>query len=177
MAGPTKGGKQATKGQKQIYLENNETIKHYTYMSSISTLIYLIVMLIYWSDLLFTFKYISGFIFCLFIHGFSLSMMKYMAKPVFNSTGSLVDGGTDLNMEKGFAEHFKDLIIINSLIQVLSLFSNYFWYCWCFVPIYAFYSLWVNILGPWFFAPPPAEEQVDEKKQRKMERKMRRMAN
>ena len=35
----------------------------------------------------------------------------------------------------------------------------------------AFYLLWVNILGPWFFAEAP---EVDEKKQKKHERKMRR---
>lgn len=34
----------------------------------------------------------------------SLSMMKYMAKPIYSQTGSLLDGGTDLNMEHGFAE-------------------------------------------------------------------------
>lgn len=35
----------------------------------------------------------------------------------------------------------------------------------------ALYMLWVNILGPWFFASAPEE---DEKKTKKMERKMRR---
>ena len=39
------------------------------------------------------------------------------------------------------------------------------------VPGRAFYMLWVNILGPWFFAEAP---EVDEKKQKKMDRKMRR---
>ena len=35
----------------------------------------------------------------------------------------------------------------------------------------ALYMLWVNILGPWFFQEAP---EVDEKKQKKMERKMKR---
>ena len=39
------------------------------------------------------------------------------------------------------------------------------------VPARAFYLLWVNILGPWFFAEPPPE--MDEKKAKKMERKMK----
>jgi hypothetical protein len=34
--------------------------------------------------------------------------------------------------------------------------------------------LWVNILAPWFFAPPA---EVDEKKAKKMERKMKRKNN
>lgn len=31
--------------------------------------------------------------------------MAAMAKPVFAEDGSLVDGGTDLNMEQGMAEY------------------------------------------------------------------------
>ena len=44
-------------------------------------------------------------------------------------------------------------------------------FCLLQAPARAFYLLWVNFLGPWFFAPPP---EVDEKKQKKMERKMKR---
>jgi hypothetical protein len=35
----------------------------------------------------------------------------------------------------------------------------------------AFYLLWVNILSPWFFQEAP---EVDEKKQKKMDRKLKR---
>ena len=31
--------------------------------------------------------------------------MKYMAKPAYSESGSLIDGGIDLNMEAGFAEY------------------------------------------------------------------------
>ena len=38
----------------------------------------------------------------------------------------------------------------------------------------AFYILWVNVLGPWFFAEPPeVDEEKQAKKEKKMERKMR----
>ena len=30
---------------------------------------------------------------------------------------------------------------------------------------------WVHIAAPWIFAPAPEEEEVNEKKQRRMERK------
>ncbi|KAF7491745.1 Transmembrane protein [Sarcoptes scabiei] len=170
----TSKGKQATKGQKQIYVENEQTIKYYFYMSSISTIIYLGLMLFCWPDLFFTFKYILAFLCCSLIHGLSLAMMRYMAKPVFNSSGVLVDGGIDLNMEQGIAEYFKDLIILNSIIQTLSMISNYFWLAWFLALFYALFLLWTNILGPWFFAPAPEEEPISEKKQRKLDRKMRR---
>lgn len=34
--------------------------------------------------------------------------------------------------------------------------------------------LWVNILGPWFTQQPDEQQQMDPKKQKKMERKMAR---
>lgn len=40
------------------------------------------------------------------------------------------------------------------------------------VPGRAFHLLWANILAPWFFAEPPPE--MDEKHQKKMDRKMKR---
>ena len=39
------------------------------------------------------------------------------------------------------------------------------------IPARAGYMLWTNILAPWIFAEAP---EVDEKKQKKMERKMKR---
>lgn len=40
-------------------------------------------------------------------------------------------------------------------------------------PCRAMYLLWVYILAPWFFAQPD-ETEMDPKKQRKMEKKMKR---
>lgn len=94
-----------------------------------------------------------------------------MAQAKYTPEGALIDGGLDLNMESGMSEHAKDLILFTSIVQSLSLLSNYFWLLWLLVPGRAFYMLWVNILAPWIFAEPP---EVDEKKTKKMERKMRR---
>lgn len=84
----------------------------------------------------------------------------------------MVQGGMDLTMEGGMAEHAKDLLLVTAIIQTLSLVSNYFWLLWLVVPGRGVYMLWVNILSPWFFAAPPPE--LDEKQQKKMERKMKR---
>ncbi|KAK3728357.1 hypothetical protein QZH41_011394 [Actinostola sp. cb2023] len=40
-------------------------------------------------------------------------------------------------------------------------------------PLRAFYLVWTYILGPWFFAEAP-DAEIDPKKQKKMERKMKR---
>ena len=42
-------------------------------------------------------------------------------------------------------------------------------------PARAMYMLWVNILGPWFFAEAPPEQAGDDKKAKKMERKKKRL--
>ena len=95
-----------------------------------------------------------------------------MAKATYDPVGgALLDGGIDLNMEEGMAEHAKDLILLTAGVQVLSLLSNYFWLLLLLAPIRALYMLWGSILSPWIFAEAP---EVDEKKQKKKEAKMER---
>lgn len=43
-------------------------------------------------------------------------------------------------------------------------------------PLRALWMLWVNIISPYIFAEPAAPTEKDEKKQRKLERKMARPA-
>ena len=88
--------------------------------------------------------------------------------------GQLLDPGLDLNMESGMAEHVKDAIILTAFAQVASLITNYFWLLLFFAPIRLFWMAWKSVISPWLFAPPPEEDEMDEKKQRKMERKMKR---
>ncbi|KAM6430144.1 transmembrane protein 208 isoform 2-T2 [Liasis olivaceus] len=106
------------------------------------------------------------------VSGASYHSMRSMAKPTFAEGGSLADGGIDLNMEQGMAEHLKDMILLTAIVQVLSCFSLYMWYFWLLAPGRALYLLWVNILGPWFTAESPAANQEpNEKKQRRQERR------
>ena len=77
----------------------------------------------------------------------------------------------------GLAEHVKDAIILTAVAQSLSLLSNYCWLVLSFAPLRLFWMAWKSIIAPWLFAPAPApeEEEIDEKKQRKHDRKMRRV--
>lgn len=45
----------------------------------------------------------------------------------FRSMGSAASGGTDLNMEGGVSDYFKDVIIVTCVVMILSLLSDYFW--------------------------------------------------
>lgn len=118
--------------------------------------------------------------------------MVFMSKPRHTETGQLLDTGVDLNMEGGIAEyvlnfffqymlhflgfrHVKDIIILTAGSQLLaSTISNYFWLLWLLAPIRGLWILWKNILAPYIFQPAPVSTEADEKKQKKMERKMKR---
>ncbi|XP_028823938.1 transmembrane protein 208-like isoform X2 [Denticeps clupeoides] len=111
-------------------------------------------------------------LFALAVYLGSYRSMSAMARPSFGEDGGLLDGGIDLNMEQGMAEHLKDVILLTAIVQVLSTLSSYFWYLWLLAPARAVHLLWVNFLGPWFSAQSPApSEEVNEKKQRRQERR------
>lgn len=163
-------GKVGTKGKKQIYEENTETLKFYIRVILGANAIFTTVnLLFYSSSTVWTWLLL---LFSLAVYVGSYRSMSAMAKPVFGEDGSLLDGGIDLNMEQGMSEHLKDVILLTAIVQVLSTISSYFWYLWLLAPARALYLLWLNFLGPWFTAEAPsASEEVNEKKQRRQERR------
>jgi len=167
-----KKGKEGTKGAKQIVEENATTLMFYRNMIFGSLATYVALMLILSSG--FTGWDIFFLVFAIIINGACQYFMMFMAKTVYSEAGGLIDSGVDLNMEAGIAEHVKDVIILTSGCQVLSFFSNYFWLLWLLVPLKAMYYVWTKVIAPWVFAPAPEQTPADEKKQRKMERRMRR---
>ncbi|KAF7274975.1 transmembrane protein 208 [Rhynchophorus ferrugineus] len=170
---PPQKGKQATKGAKQILDENVATLKFYRNMAMISNALSLAILVFYHSTINIVF-----YIFSSLVYIGSYQFMAYMAKPKHTPTGQLLDSGVDLNMEGGIAENVKDVIILTAGCQLLSAFiSNYFWFLWLLAPARLFWILWRNILSPYFFQPAPENPIMDEKKQKKLERKQKRMAN
>lgn len=167
-------GKQGTKGQKQIFEENQATLNFYRNMVFIASGTFLIVTCVFADS--FTVGNTLLFLFSAAVYIGSYQFMAYMAKASYSETGQLLDAGIDLNMEGGIAEHVKDLIILTSGCQLLSLISNYFWLLWLLAPARGFWILWCNVLSPWFFQQqqPPQMTEAEEKKQRKLERRMRR---
>ncbi|XP_033118070.1 transmembrane protein 208-like [Anneissia japonica] len=162
-------GKPKTKGQKQIYLENNETLKFYSSVMGITSGLHIVFRLLWFYESFLWYNWVLLILSVVTYFG-CYKLLSSMAKATFSETGTLVDGGIDLNMESGMAEHIKDIILLTAIVQFLGIFSDYFWLLWLLGPIRAFYLVWVNFLSPWFFAPPPPED--DEKKMRKKERKV-----
>lgn len=166
-----KKGKQATKGQKQIFESNQETIKFYSIMAALT----IAPKLIFWPTS--TTTNVLLIIFSVIMQTSAIAGMYYMARPTLGGPSqTVVDGGIDLNLKGGFADYLKDLIITTAICTALSLFSNGFWLLWLWLPAFFVYKIWMTVVAPWIFAPAPEElpPEIADKKRRKMERKMAR---
>lgn len=163
-------GKVGTKGQKQIAEENKSTIQFYAMIMAVATGLYFSIRILWWLESCTWWTWLVV-VFTTVLYVAAYQVLSLMGKAKYTDTGSLIDAGMDLNAESGTAEHVKDIIILTSILQILSLISEYFWLLWLLIPGRAFYLLWTNILSPWIFAEPP---EVDQKKQRKMERRVNR---
>ena len=155
-------GKQATRGLKQILEENEQTIKFYFNVLSITQCVYLLVTyFIFWPS--FTTMYICLFGLTASASWLAFYFMKSMAAPVKEENGAIIDAGSDLNMTGHISEYLKDIILFSTIVQLMSFLSSYFWWLLVIAPVYVFYLLWKNFLGPWFFAPAPESTQTDDK--------------
>jgi len=172
MAPPQKG-KQGTKGAKQIVEENKTTLSFYRNMTFGSIGLTFLTSFIFFEI---TKTFIIMSILSVVILLAAYQFMIYMAKSHYSETGQLIDPGNDLNIEGGIGENVKDLIILTSGTMLLSLFTNYFWLLLLLLPMRAFWLLWGSIIKPWLSQKNANDEQeIDPKKQKKMERKMRRV--
>ncbi|GAA6071172.1 transmembrane protein 208, partial [Tachysurus ichikawai] len=119
--------KVGTKGKKQIHEENKATLKFYIRVIIGANTVYTAANLIFYGA---SFSTWVPLLFALVVYVGSYRSMATMAKPAFGENGTLLDGGIDLNMEQGMAEHLKDVILLTAIVQVLSTLSFYFWYLW-----------------------------------------------
>ena len=168
-----KKGKEGTRGAKQIAKENVETIAFYRNMILGANGFYFTGMVLTGSSYHTT--EIVCFVITSLIYIAGHQFMAKLGTPTFSDPEgkNLLEPGLDLNMENGMAEHVKDAIILTSGVQFLALFSNYCWFLLALAPLRALWMAWTNIIAPWIFAPAPEEEEVDEKKRKKIERKMK----
>ncbi|KAK2726489.1 transmembrane protein 208-like isoform X1 [Artemia franciscana] len=164
-------GKQATKGQKQIAEENVDTLTFYRNMIFWTNVVFFVVRSIFYPRM--SYGHIGLFGMTAVIYICCFQFMRYIARPTFGENGQLIDAGVDLNMQSGVGEHVKDILIWTCVCQVLSLISSYFWFLLLLIPGRFGWMAWRSIISPWLFQQAPVEE-VSEKKQRKLERKMMR---
>jgi len=166
-----KKGKEGTRGSGQIVRENAETLAFYRNMIMGANGLYFLTMTLLGRNY-FTFD-ISMFVISAILYIGCFQMMRYMGKPLISESGA-TSPGMDLNIEGGMAEHLKDMIILTAGSQALSLLSGWLWLLLLLAPARAALMLWTNIIAPWIFQPAEESEEINEKKQRKLERKMKR---
>ncbi|XP_063632908.1 transmembrane protein 208 [Cydia splendana] len=165
--------KAPTKGAKQILSENTATVLFYRNMALAACAFYSILTgALYYDQLTGWIIFLNVFVLVIYIGCYR--MMTYISRPTYADNSQLIDPGLDLNMEGGMGEHVKDIVILTSITHVLAVASNYFWLLLVLLPLRAFWLLWTNILGPWFFQEAPQDTEQSEKKQKKLERKMKR---
>ncbi|XP_062544981.1 transmembrane protein 208 [Armigeres subalbatus] len=164
-------GKQATKGSKQIVEENIATLKFYRNMACGATAINILVNCVFFEPL--AGLQLVMIMLTAAVHLGSYYFMAMMSKPKYSDSGSLLDAGSDLNMEGGVAEHVKDIIILTTGSQLLSLISTYFWLLLLLGPLRAFWLLWNSMIKPWLLQKEEEETATNEKK--RPERKVKRV--
>nr|KAF6318981.1 transmembrane protein 208 [Pipistrellus kuhlii] len=96
-------GKVGTRGKKQIFEENRETLKFYLRIILGANAIYCLVTLVFFYSSA-SFWAWMALVFSLAVYGASYHSMSSMARAAFSEDGALMDGGMDLNMEQGMAE-------------------------------------------------------------------------
>jgi len=160
--------KQATRGQEQIYKENQQTIRQYLLASVVGSGAFLIVhiLLVEFAG----WKAWTGFSFSMLLEVVALTLMTSSTRCQKGEKGKIVDAGVDLNDSHSFGEYYKDVIILCVIVQLLALISSYFLLVLLLFPAYGSYKLWVIVLGPWFFAQPAEEDPKDEKRQKRRQK-------
>jgi hypothetical protein len=170
----TPKGKQATRGEKLILEENEQTIKFYFNVYAGSSIVYFVIRyFLFWES--FTTKFMILFALTSTLSGAAYYFINRMGKPLVDENGKVIGAGSDLNMQGHISEYAKDIILFAAIVFFSTLISDYFWLLLLVAPCYAFYLIWKNFLGPWFFAPAPEpDEQQDQKKVKEKRRIIRR---
>jgi len=166
-----KEGKKGARGDSQILRENASTLSFYRNMIIGANGLYFLTMIFFGRNF-FMFD-ICMFVVSFLCYGGCFQFMRFMSAPTTAPGGGSPSPGVDLNMEGGMAEHLKDIIILTAGSQALSLLSNWLWLLLLLAPARGFLMLWTNVIAPWIFQPAE-EEEVSDKKQKKLDRKMKR---
>jgi hypothetical protein len=102
--------------------------------------------------------------------------LEQEARVVYNrNTQELVNEGAAIT-HSGLYEYVFDVIYLTWLLQVVSVFSFYFWLAYLLIPAYAIYKLWNKLIAPWIFGSNRTPELSQEdalKMKKKMEKKER----
>jgi len=160
---------------KKTKIRNEKAIAFLIQYSLIFNVAYLVLRFIVlpYFDKVYNSLHIFFLIASLLLHYFCYSSLSSSAKPVYDAKNKdlLISGGEDITMKDSVWSYYWDILYITWVVQLLSLYSDKFWWIYVAVPIYAIYLLWKNILSPYIFAPTPEPEDNKKKKEKKEKKK------
>ncbi|GBF96448.1 hypothetical protein Rsub_09247 [Raphidocelis subcapitata] len=116
-----------------------------------------------------------GLVVTLAAHAFSYLALSAAAAPTYSATGSLLDGGGDL--DKGAASVYHDVIYITCAVQALACLTGWAWWLYALLPAYGSYLLYTKVIGPaWSKSKSNSggEDALDDKTRARLERADRR---
>uniref|UniRef100_A0A0K0DBC1 Transmembrane protein 208 n=1 Tax=Angiostrongylus cantonensis TaxID=6313 RepID=A0A0K0DBC1_ANGCA len=161
--------KVATKGQKEIYEANRNTMVTFGTACLVTIGVHL--------GACFFFINCSSNAYIFFsltvvIELIVLGLMRNMAGARFDERGKVTDAGMDLNDPAAFGEYCKDVIIVAVFAQILALYSSYAYLVLLTIPAAAAYKVFINILLPWIIAPvADGRDESDDRRTKKRERR------
>lgn len=72
-----------------------------------------------------TFGHWVGLTVTLLVEGFTYAAIAVAAQPVYDGSGTLIDGGADLN--KGMVSSYHDVFYISVMVQLVAAFTKWGW--------------------------------------------------
>jgi len=168
----------ANQAAKKRRAENEGILKRLRYLLLISNIAYILLRIV-WMNELFGLWHAAGFGVCLVTDIVLFLWISSLAKPTFNESGELIDGGADLSTHGQLSEYAFDVLYIIAFVQITTIFSDYFWLVLLVIPLFAGYklfSLLFSVGGGLGSADNAAQRETrDERRKReKMEKKMNR---
>lgn len=99
--------------------------------------------------------------------------LERLGRPKYDSKGALASAGEDLN-QKGMIEWFIDVIYVTWACDILVILtgSNYMWYLYLSIPIYASYMVYTTFIQKGQ-SPNPAGEAAAEAQSKRQQKKDR----
>jgi len=109
-------------------------------------------------------------------------VLKAAGTPQYNSDGSILSGGDDLNAE-GLTAYMFDIIYITWFVHITTaVISSKFWYTYIVIPVYAVFKLW-PFVAPYLKSSGSNEEEKESagpaksKRQAKLEERAKKGQN
>jgi hypothetical protein len=158
---------------KKIKQRNEQIIFRLKWITFFILIFYIFFRILY-NFQSFSYLHWLGFILLIFAYLFCFYGIISLAKPIYNEKGELIYGGTDFSIG-GVTEYYFDIIYISWFVQITSIFSDWFWFFYLLIPLFAIYKIFSSIIIPFFLNS--SENVIDNEKFRKKREKQEKKAN